>query len=180
MEQKNWQYLQTSRDGRTLTVRFNSKGRLNCLNHAVMRELTELARALQADSELSAVVLTGTPEMFSAGMDLKDPQLAAAREATVAEKRVLLRAGPNMCAAWEALEQVTIVAMEGWCVGGALALAVACDWRVASVDTQLSVPELKLGMNMSWQSVPRFVNLIGPSRSKQLLLLAEPLGADEA
>ena len=81
MEQKNWQYLQTSRDGRTLTVRFNSKGRLNCLNHAVMRELTELARALQADSELSAVVLTGTPEMFSAGMDLKDPQLAAAREA---------------------------------------------------------------------------------------------------
>ena len=180
MEQKNWQYLQTSRDGRTLTVRFNSKGRLNCLNHAVMRELTELARALQADSELSAVVLTGTPEMFSAGMDLKDPQLAAAREATVAEKRVLLRAGPYMCAAWEALEQVTIVAMEGWCVGGALALAVACDWRVASVDTQLSVPELKLGMNMSWQSVPRFVNLIGPSRSKQLLLLAEPLGADEA
>ncbi len=54
-----------------------------------------------------------------------------------------------------------------------MALAVACDWRVAASDASLYVPELKLGMNMSWQSVPRFVNLIGPAKTKRLLLLAE-------
>jgi enoyl-CoA hydratase len=94
---------------------------------------------------------------------------------TLAEQRKFTQLGPKMCAAWEALEAVTIVAIEGWCVGGGMALAVACDWRVAAEDAFLYVPELKLGMNMSWQSVPRFVNLIGPAKTKQLLLLAEPL-----
>ena len=61
-----------------------------------------------------------------------------------------------------------------------MALASACDWRVAAEDSSLYVPELKLGMNMSWQSVPRFVSLIGPARTKQLLILAEPLAADIA
>lgn len=59
------------------------------------------------------------------GMDLKDPELAAAREATVAEQRLLVKVGPGMCAAWEALEPVTIVAIEGWCIGGGTALARA-------------------------------------------------------
>ena len=54
---------------------------------------------------------------------------------------------------------------------------MACDWRVAADNASMYVPELKLGMNMSWQSVPRFVNLIGPAKTKQLLLLAEPLPA---
>ena len=74
----------------------------------------------------------------------------------------------------------TIVAIEGWCIGGGMALAVACDWRVVADNASLYVPELKLGMNMSWQSIPRFNNLIGPARTKQLLILAEPLAAAEA
>ena len=85
-----------------------------------------------------------------------------------------------MCAAWEALEQVTIAAIEGWCIGGGAALAVACDWRVTASDASIYVPELRLGMNMSWQSVPRFNHLIGPARTKQLLILAEPLAAPTA
>ena len=77
-------------------------------------------------------------------------------------------------------EPVTIVAIEGWCIGGGTALAVACDWRVAADNASFYVPELKLGMNMSWQSVPRFTNLIGPAKTKQLLILAEPLDAATA
>ena len=111
---------------------------------------------------------------------LKDPVLAAAHDASLAQRRTLNKTGPMMCAAWEALEPVTIVAIEGWCIGGGTALAVACDWRVAARDAQLYVPELKLGMNMSWQSIPRFTNLIGPARAKQLLILCAPLDADTA
>ncbi|MDX1733137.1 MAG: enoyl-CoA hydratase/isomerase family protein, partial [Halioglobus sp.] len=85
-----------------------------------------------------------------------------------------------MCAAWEALEQVTIIAMEGWCIGGGAALAVSCDWRVAARDARFYVPEVKLGMNMSWQSVPRFNHLIGPAKTKELLILAEPVDMDTA
>jgi len=180
MSKSKWKYLSVHRIGRVLTVQFDAGNKVNSLSHALMRELTALAAELQDDGELSAIVLTGHNDMFTGGMDLKDPELAAARDATVAEKRQLVKTGPKMCAAWEALEPVTIAAIEGWCVGGGTALAVACDWRVASSTASMYVPELKLGMNMSWQSVPRFVNLIGPAKTKQLLLLAEPLDAGAA
>ena len=180
MTDSHWKYLTLSQQGRVLTVCFNSQNKVNSLNRALMRELTELAHQLQDDSELNAIILTGQPTIFSGGMDLKDPELSETQKLTLAQRRKHNQLGPKMCAAWEALEPVTIAAIESWCIGGAAALAVACDWRVAAQNAQIYVPELKLGMNMSWQSVPRFVNLVGPARTKQLLLLAEPLSALDA
>ena len=180
MDNAQWEYLNVRRDGRILEVTFRSANTVNSLNNALMRELTTLAQQLQFDSELNAIILTGAPDIFSAGMDLKDPEATNAVNMTLAERRQLVKVGPAMCAAWEALEPVTIVAIEGWCIGGGTALAVACDWRVAANNASFYVPELKLGMNMSWQSVPRFTHLIGPSKTKQLLILAEPLSADDA
>lgn len=180
MREAHWEYLSLSRHERVLEVSFTAHNRVNCLGIALMRELTELAQSLQFDSDLNAIILTGTPAMFSAGMDLKDPDLASAQQQTLSERRQLARIGPAMCAAWEALEPVTIAAIEGWCIGGGTALAVACDWRVAASDARFYVPEIRLGMNMSWQSVPRFTALIGPARTKELLILAEPIAADVA
>jgi len=180
MAERDWQYLELKRDERILEVGFRSEAKVNSLSFALMRELTALAQELQFDAELSAIILTGRPAMFSAGMDLKDPEMAEAAGMSLAERRQLLKVGPAMCAAWEALEQVTIVAIEGWCIGGGAALAIACDWRVAASDASIYVPELKLGMNMSWQSVPRFNHLIGPAKIKQLLILAEPVDSATA
>jgi enoyl-CoA hydratase/carnithine racemase len=180
MSETPWEYLSLQRNGRVLEVTFRSPGRVNSLNNALMRELTRLAQELQFDSELNAIILTGAPDIFTAGMDLKDPEAASASHMTMAERRQLVKVGPAMCAAWEALEPVTIVAIEGWCIGGGAALAVSCDWRVAADDASFYVPELKLGMNMSWQSVPRFTHLIGPAKTKQLLIIAEPLDAATA
>ncbi|MDX1734721.1 MAG: enoyl-CoA hydratase/isomerase family protein, partial [Halioglobus sp.] len=87
MSSKTWQYLDLRRDGRVLEVSFQSEHRVNSLNYALMRELTDLARELQVDSELSAVILTGRPETFSAGMDLRDTEMARFSELTVAEQR---------------------------------------------------------------------------------------------
>lgn len=178
MSNDEWKFLHLQREGRVLEVRFTSGKKVNSLSNALMRELTQLANELQYDAELSAIVLRGADDMFCAGMDLTDADPSKADRLSMAEKRQLLKVGPAMCAAWEALEQVTICAIEGWCIGGGAALAVACDWRVAASDAQVYVPELKLGMNMSWQSVPRFNHLIGPSRTKQLLILAEPVDAE--
>jgi enoyl-CoA hydratase/carnithine racemase len=177
MTQTHWQYLSLQRNDRILEVTFRSPSKVNSLNTALMRELTRLAQQLQFDSELSAIILTGAADIFTAGMDLKDPEAANAASMSVAERRQLVKVGPAMCAAWEALEPVTIAAIEGWCIGGGTALAVACDWRVAADNAFFYVPELKLGMNMSWQSVPRFTHLIGPAKTKQLLILAERVDA---
>ncbi|MFT4822153.1 MAG: enoyl-CoA hydratase [Halioglobus sp.] len=180
LKDTHWNYITLTQQGRVLMVEFDSGCKVNSLSNAIMRELTQLALELQGDCELSAIVLTGKKDIFSAGADLKDPENINAANLTVAQRRQLVQIGPAMCAAWEALEPITIVAIEGWCIGGGMALAVACDWRVAANNASLYVPELKLGMNMSWQSVPRFVNLIGPAKTKQLLILAEPLPAEKA
>jgi len=180
MQNDKWQHLTVTRKSRILSVEFDSGSKINSFNHVLMRELTQLALQLQEDSELNAIVICGRHNIFSGGMDLKDPELVNARNISLAEQRKLVQVGPKMCAAWEALEPVTIAAIEGWCIGGGMALVSACDWRVAAQDASLYVPELKLGMNMSWQSVPRFINLIGPSRTKQLLILADPIPAEQA
>lgn len=79
------------------------------------------------------------------------------------------------------MEQVTIAVIEGFCIGGALALAVALDFRVMARDAHIRVPEIGLGMNMSWQTIPRMLQLIGPSRTKQAIILADlRISADEA
>jgi enoyl-CoA hydratase/carnithine racemase len=126
-----------------------------------------------------AVVLVGTPA-FSAGADLSDPESKARAKATLLQRRELLRVGPDMCAAWEALDQVTIAAVEGFCIGGAVSLAVSCDFRIAGRGAHFRLPEIPLGMNMSWRTQPRLVNLIGPARTKRLVIFGERVHAPQA
>ena len=75
---------------------------------------------------------------------------------------------------------MTLVAIDGYCIGGGVALSVACDMRIASKDAIFWVPEIRNGMNMSWQSIPRMVNLMGPARTKQLCVIADKISAERA
>ncbi len=162
------------------TVAFDRGDQLNALSSDLMTELTNAARALKDDLSVHAIVLTGNNHTFSAGADLSDAKLAARREASLLEQRQLVRLGPDMCQAWEDLEQMTIVALENFCIGGGVALALACDFRIAGQSTHLRLPEVPLGMNMSWHSLPRLATLVGPARAKQFTVLGEKLFADEA
>src|SRR6478609_10739278 len=84
-----------------------------------------------------------------------------------------LKLGPRLSQAWQEMEQVTIAAIEGFCIGGGVALAVALDFRIMAANAHIRVPEIGLGMNMSWQSVPRMLHLMGPARTKQAVILAD-------
>lgn len=173
-------YVEIEKQGRLAIVRFDRGDGVNGLSQAAMRELTDAARSFDEDCETSAIVLTGAEGVFSLGADLKDPEGAAVRVGGLAERRKALQVGPRMCAAWEALEPMTFIALEGWCVGGGAALAVSLDIRVMAQDARFYVPEIERGMNMSWGSVPRFVNLIGPSRTKRVVVMAEKIDAAQA
>jgi enoyl-CoA hydratase len=168
-------------EGRIAVVRFDRGDGVNALSPEVMRQLTAVARSFEDDGDTSVVVLTGSAKAFSAGFDLKDPEGRARKDMDLGSLRRALKVGPRLTRAWHEMEQVTICAIEGFAIGGGVALAVALDFRVMADNAHLRVPEIALGMNMSWQSVPRMLHLIGPARTKQAVILAdERISAREA
>jgi len=168
------------RTGRIAIVRLDRGDGRNTLSLEVCRQLTHAARSFDDDPDVSAVILTGTREVFSMGADLKDDELRRARQARLAERRLAMQIGGRMCRAWAEIEAMTLVAIEGWCVGGGAALSVACDLRVASTAATFYVPEIERGMNLSWNAVPRLAHLVGPARAKRIAALAEKLDAPSA
>lgn len=168
-------------EGRIAVVRFDRGDGINALSPEALRQLTDAARSFEDDSETSVVVLTGGAKSFSAGFDLKDAEGRSRRTMDMGALRQHLKLGPRLTRAWQEMEQITIGAIEGFCVGGGVALAVALDFRVMARDAHMRVPEIALGMNMSWQSVPRMLHLIGPARTKQAVILAnDRISAEEA
>ena len=168
-------------EGRIAVVRFDRGDGINALSPEALRQLTDAARSFEDDADTSVVVLTGNAKAFCAGFDLKDPEGRGRATMDIGSLRRHLKLGPRLSHAWQEMEQITIGAIEGFCIGGGVALAVALDFRVMAQDAHMRVPEIGLGMNMSWQSVPRMLHLIGPARTKQAVILADQrISATEA
>mgnify|MGYP003384324945 CR=1 FL=1 len=166
----DYQHLIVTQDEGVVTVQLNRPEKHNSLNALLMTELTEFARAYRSRADVRAIVLTGGTTLFSAGADLTTLEGDVSKRPSMLEMRELLLAGPDMCRAWEEIEPVTIVAVEGYCVGGACALALACDFRVISSSGMMRLPEVPMGINMSWRSLPRLVSLVGPARAKRFTM----------
>jgi enoyl-CoA hydratase/carnithine racemase len=158
--------------GRVALVRFDRGERINALSPEAMRQLRAAARSFEDDLSTSVVVLTGRADGFTGGFDLKDAEGRARADMPLGERRKALRVGPTMCRSWYEMEQVTICAIEGHCIGGGVALGVSLDFRFCGRGSHFRVPEVALGMNMSWGSLPRILQLIGPARTKQAVILA--------
>jgi enoyl-CoA hydratase len=168
-------------EGRIAIVRFDRGDGVNALSPEAIRQLTAAAFSFEDDGDTSVVVLTGTAKAFSAGFDLKDPEGRSRQTMDIGSLRRHLKLGPRLSRAWQEMEQVTIAAIEGFCIGGGVALAVALDFRIMASNAHIRVPEIGLGMNMSWQSVPRLLHLMGPARTKQAVIMADQrISADEA
>lgn len=153
--------------GRIATLTLDRPARRNALSADLTRELIDCAHELSARDDVDAVILAGAGGCFSAGADLKDESRWAGG-GPLAERRESARLGLRMARAWEELPQLTIAAIEGYAVGGGLALALALDWRVIARDAFVSLPETSLGIPLTWGTLPRLINLVGPSKTKRL------------
>lgn len=166
-------------EGRIARAKLSRGDGRNALSHQAMIELRDTGRMLQEKPEVTAVVLYTDGGNFSAGADLGDFSNLT-DSAGLLELRHQLKLGPDMCKAWEDIEAYTIVAIEGYCIGGASALAAAMDYRVLARGGHMRLPEIGLGINMSWQTIPRLVAQIGPARTKQYVTLSEMIEPEEA
>jgi enoyl-CoA hydratase len=172
-----WNTVEVERQGEIAIVRMSREQNLNAFDRELTEELAEVGRSFHNDHDTHAVILTGVGRAFSAGADLKEDRT---QKATFAEQRERSHLGRHLCNAWEEMPQTTIAAINGPAVGAGCAIAIACDWRVMADDTYLYVPEVKIGLTLQWQAIPRLVALVGPARAKRIVMLCEKMGAEQA
>lgn len=146
--------------------------RLNALSPLLLEELITAAATIGAERAVKVVVVRGEGRAFSAGFDLD-----AAAGMPNAEQIDL---GRRMADAVGAIPALTIAAIHGHCVGGALVLAAACDLRIAAAGTRFSIPEIDFGIPLAWGGIPRLVRELGPAVTKELVLTCRPFDAAEA
>ncbi len=159
-------------------VRLQREAKRNALDVSLMDALTAVAHGLADEPGLKAVVLTGGPSMFSAGVDVSVFDGVSAALDVVALRR-MIAPGQRMIEAWGRMPQLTIAAVEGGAVGGGLGLVLACDWRVFAQDAWACVPEVKLGLTYGWGLLPRLSALVGPAKAKWMATLCRTHGCAE-
>ncbi|HMS62490.1 MAG TPA: enoyl-CoA hydratase/isomerase family protein [Solirubrobacteraceae bacterium] len=149
--------------------------KLNALSPALLGDLIEAARDLDALPEVKVVIVSGEGRAFCAGFDLG----AFAAQDAQGDTRATADLGRRMAEAITGMRALTIARVHGHCVGGGLVLAAACDLRVAAADTVFSIPEVELGIPLAWGGIPRLVREIGPAMTKELVLTCRPFTAEE-
>ncbi len=166
--------IEVTVDGERGALTLDRPEKLNPLGPETLRAIAAAARSFDADHpEVRVVVVSGRGAAFCAGADVTAFSAAAV-------SREDADAGRLMAEALEAMTAITIAKIHGWCVGGGLVLAAACDLRVGAADARFSIPEIDLGIPLAWGGIPRLVAEIGPAATKDLVITCRPFAADEA
>jgi enoyl-CoA hydratase/carnithine racemase len=175
--------LTVERDGAVARVWLDRPDRLNALDGDTLEAVADVFDGFARDFGVKVAVLGGRGRAFCAGADRKDPpgaRMAASSGATERERRWAAQLGLRACRAVAGCEVVTVARLHGHVVGGGVGLAASCDFRVASESARFAVPEVDLGIPLSWGLVPRLIDEIGAARARQLVLLCDPADAATA
>jgi len=189
---ERWERLEVTRDAdapEVGIVRLARPEKLNAIDARMHAELQEACARLERDPSVRVVIFTGAGRAFSAGADLGQParggrsgfaaDALAVREPPLVERdRAVM--GARTAEAIERLPQVTIGAVNGLAVGGAVVLLACMDLRVADATAWFSIPEVPLGIPLTWGALPRLLRELGPARTRELVLFGDRFTAEEA
>nr|WP_217359154.1 enoyl-CoA hydratase/isomerase family protein [Ruegeria arenilitoris] len=148
-------------------VTLNNPDKANALTGAMLTELAEIA---ESATEARALILTGAGSVFSAGADLAEARTGLATS-DVWER---------LSGAIAILPCLTVAALNGTLAGGANGMVLACDLRIAVPSAKFFYPVMKLGFLPQPSDPARMAALIGPARTKMILMAGQKITADEA
>lgn len=149
---------------------------INAINDAIRIQLPAALQALDGDTGVRVVVLQGAGDRgFCAGADLNEKPTPAAAPDPQAPA-----AGPGWIECFDRLAKPVIAAIHGYCLGGGLEIALACDLRMASADAVFALPETGLGLIPGGGGTQRLPRLVGLGRSLELLLTGDRIDAAKA
>jgi len=172
----DYQYLILEKEDRVATLTLNRPDKMNALNEAVILELQKAFESLGEDDSVGGIIFTGAGEKaFIAGADIGE---LAELDSVTARDRA--RAGQRLTRTMETLGKPILAAINGFALGGGCELAMACTFRMASDNALLGQPEVKLGVIAGFGGTQRLTRLVGRGRAQELLLIGDPVSAEEA
>lgn len=155
------------REGDVWTVTLNRPDKANALTEDMLAELRDVMLAAQ---DARAVILTGSGKVFSAGADLDAARAGLATSPLWEELSTAVAALPGL----------SIAALNGTLAGGAMGMALACDIRISVATARFFYPVMKLGFLPQPSDPKRMAALIGPSRTRLILMGGQKIDAEEA
>ncbi len=164
-------------DGPVATLTLNRPQARNALNTAMWRAIPDVVKAVADDPSLRLLLVRGAGGNFASGADITEfPTVFADREAALDYGRLVAAA----TGALAALGKPVIAVMEGYCIGAGLAIALACDLRIAADNARIGAPPAKLGLLYSLVDTRRLISAVGASAAKGMLFTGALYPAAEA
>ena len=165
----------TKLDGAIAVIRFNRPAQRNSLSISTLHQLEKVLLTLIPRDDVKVLIFTGTADVFASGANIRELanlDSSSALQFSQLGQRVFQRIADA--------PQRTVAAINGYCIGGALDLALACDVRVASSDALFSHPGARLGIITGWGGTQRLPRIIQRGRALELLLTARRITSAEA
>ena len=156
-------------------IQFNRPEIRSPLSVAVLKEIECVLDTAAENPTVKTIIFTGTEDVFASGADLRE----IAGITADAAREFALR-GQHLMNKIAGLTQTTVAAVNGFCFGGALDLAVSCDVRVASPNAVFCHPGVSLGIITGWSGTQRLPRLVRQANALEMLLTAKRVTADEA
>lgn len=155
----------------------NRPKQLNALNKETIAELSKAFKALEADGNVRAIVVTGSGDKaFVAGADIKEFYQFDVNQG----KELSALGHKSLFDLVENLATPVIAAVNGFALGGGLELAMSCHFRLASDNAKLGLPEVTLGVIPGYGGTQRLAQLVGKGRAMEMIMTAKMVGADDA
>jgi enoyl-CoA hydratase/carnithine racemase len=159
------------------TITLNRPDKRNALNEAMWAGLADAVKRADAMPEAKIIVVRGAGGHFAAGADISEFAVVYASRERSAEYSRIVASGVSAIA--QAAKPV-IAMIEGSCVGGGMAIALACDLRLASATAKCGITPAKLGIVYAFGDTKRLVDAVGPSKAKEILFTGRIMDAAEA
>lgn len=163
------------RGAHAAVIRIDRPAQKNSLSAATLDALDEAFSSLSARDRIKAIIFTGTGDVFASGADIRELQTLTPDSALEFARR-----GQRLFQKIADARQLTVAAVNGYCMGGGLDLALACRVRVASPDAVFAHPGARLGIITGWGGTQRLPALVGAARALEMFATARRLSAREA
>jgi enoyl-CoA hydratase/carnithine racemase len=154
---------------------FNRPQVHNAVNMQFVLDVHDACIEIENDNSVRAVIVRGEGKSFCSGADLKDIPKAN----TVSERMNRSKTGARMADVLTNLRPITIAAMHGYAIGGGGVIGAACDFRIGAESLSMTINEVSIGFNLTWHTVPSLIQLIGPSRTKEMIILGRTYNAQK-